>query len=143
VGAAEKPLWLNTCAQGTLRLSGALCSKQGRYVAEPLDFNAYSAPGVDFALAGPLDKATLAGLPVRGDIAHIRLAGRVFVPHYVVPVPRRLACDAPLLAAPGGDALATLAAGTVFHLLDMSAGYGWGEQPGGLTGYIALDALES
>jgi len=39
-----------------------------------------------FALSGPAPKAE-PGIPLRGDIAHIGLVGRFFVPHYAVPQP--------------------------------------------------------
>ena len=40
-----------------------------------------------FALAGPVARPDGA-LPLRGDLAHIGLAGKYFVPHYAVPQPR-------------------------------------------------------
>ncbi len=100
------------------------------------------ASGQDFALSGPSVKLDPALVPVRGDLAHIRLAGQVFVPHYIVPVAYRAKQDAPVLKSAGGEASATLAAGAVFDVLDIAGGFAWGEIKGGAVGYVALDALE-
>src|SRR5690606_22877579 len=64
-----------------------------------------------FALTGPQPRPDPRRLPLRGDLAHIGLAGRYFVPHYAVPQPRAvLPGGAPLLSAPGegGEEICTL-----------------------------------
>ena len=98
------------------------------------------------ALSGPSRHARDARLPVRGDLAHIRLAGEVFVPHYAVPM-RHIATDAAsLLAAARDDAahLAEVDAGTVFDVLDMAGQWAWGVVGGdGLVGYLPLAVLEA
>lgn len=97
-----------------------------------------------FALAGPAERPDPARQPVRGDLAHIRLAGKVFVPHYVQPMPYRAATSgATLLRAVGGDVLTTLAPGAGFDVLDIAGQHAWGETGCGFVGYIALDHLES
>jgi hypothetical protein len=81
---------------------------------------------------------------VRPDLADIRLADRVFAPHYAAPMPRTLATDAALRAAPdsNSETLATLAAGDVFEVLELAGGNAWGVAPGQkLVGYIPADAL--
>lgn len=105
-------------------------------------------PGGQLSLAGPTDKGDPRRLPVRGDLAHIRLAGRWFVPHYAVPMERLLAQGAVLRAAgrEEGDEIATLDAGTRFAVLDMAGGWAWGqviEDAGedGLVGYLPLSVL--
>lgn len=98
--------------------------------------------GASFSLSGPIAKPDSARIPVRGDVAHIRLAGQVFVPHYVVPMPHRTLGDVAILAAPGGEAIATLQAGAQFDVLDLAGGHAWGEIPGVVVGYIAADQLE-
>ena len=90
-----------------------------------------------FALTGrspPRD----AGQPVRGDLAHIRLAGVVFVPHYAVPMPHRAASQGAVLvsAVRDGAPLARLAHGDRFDVLDMAGGWCWGETGFGGVGYI-------
>lgn len=81
---------------------------------------------------------------VRGDLADIRLAERVFAPHYVRALPKRIARAATLRA--GRDAatetVTELAPGDVFELLDVTGGIAWGIAPGqGLVGYLDADAL--
>jgi len=98
--------------------------------------------GQFFALSGPSVKLDPARVPVRGDLAHIRMAGLVFVPHYIVPVAYRATADVAVLKAAGGEAVATLAAGAEFHVLDIAGGYAWGELAEGVVGYVALDQLE-
>lgn len=99
-----------------------------------------------YTLAGPVAKPA-PGLPLRGDIAHIALAGRYFVPHYAVPQPRTvMPGGAPLVSAPNADSaeVCVLMEGDSFEVLDVIAGYAWGclslEGP---TGYVHLDRLES
>lgn len=99
-----------------------------------------------FALAGPAPKPA-PGIPLRGDIAHIGLAGRFFVPHYAVPQPRTvMPGGAPLVTAPNADAaeICVLMEGDSFEVLDVIAGYAWGclslEGP---SGYVHLDRLET
>ncbi|MDR7101769.1 SH3 domain-containing protein [Croceicoccus sp. BE223] len=97
-----------------------------------------------YALAGPSRHARDACLPVRGDLAHIRLAGEVFVPHYAVPMRHVATAAASLLAAARTDAahLAEIEAGTVFDVLDIAGRWAWGVVGGdGIVGYLPLDAL--
>jgi Bacterial dipeptidyl-peptidase Sh3 domain len=102
--------------------------------------------GVSFVLSGPGVKAEAGRLPVRGDLAHIKLAGRYFVPHYVVPMPRNVACAAVVLrksASDEAEGLETLAGGTVFNVLDMAGSWAWGQVgEDGFVGYLPLAALE-
>ena len=98
-----------------------------------------------FALAGPVARPDGA-LPLRGDLAHIGLAGKYFVPHYAVPQPRTvLPGGAPLLASIDGGAeeLCTLMEGDSFGVLDVTGVWAWGclslEGP---VGYVLLDRLE-
>lgn len=99
--------------------------------------------GTSFALAGPAERGDPAHTPVRGDLAHIRLAGKVFVPHYVQPRGYRAAASgAAVMRAPAGDVLTTLAPGAGFDVLDIAAGHAWGESGCGFVGYVVLDHLE-
>lgn len=78
---------------------------------------------------------------VRPDLADIRLADRVFAPHYAEPLTRTLARSATLLA---GDAepLAQLERSERFDVLELAGGRAWGVAPGrGLVGYVDADAL--
>lgn len=84
--------------------------------------------------------------PIRGDLAHIALAGIHFVPHYAVPQPRAvMPGGAPLMSDPrdGSEELCVLIEGESFGVLDVVGAWAWGclslEGP---VGYIALDRLE-
>ena len=104
-------------------------------------------PEGQYGLTGPAEKLDAAHWPVRGDLAHIRLAGRCFVPHYAVPMPRKVvAGGANLLAANKADAelREVLAGGTVFNVLDFTGGWAWGQVgEDGFVGYLPLEALEA
>jgi len=114
----------------------------GQTLAEPISQHMPLAAGTFFTLSGPSVKLDPSYVPVRGDLAHIRMAGKVFVPHYIVPVPYRAKTDVAILKSAGGDVLATLATGATFDVLDIAAGYAWGEVSGGAVGYVHLDGLE-
>ena len=99
-----------------------------------------------FALAGPAARPDGRKVPLRGDLAHIGLAGKHFVPHYAVPQPRGvMPGGAALLAETGAGAeeLCTLMEGDSFEVLEIAGGWAWGclslEGP---VGYIRLDRLE-
>lgn len=96
------------------------------------------------AMTGPSVSADPGCLPVRGDLAHIKLAGLCFVPHYAVPMPH-VALEGAVLRVTGrteAEALLTLAAGEVFNVLDIAGNWAWGQiGEEGRVGYIALDTL--
>ncbi|WP_343033304.1 hypothetical protein [Altericroceibacterium indicum] len=110
------------------------------------DITAQHLPKGPFILAGAVPKPDPQSLPLRGDLAHIALAGRYFVPHYAVPQPRIvMPGGARLMSAPSDTAseICTLMEGDSFELLDISAGWGWGcLGPQGPVGYVHLDHLE-
>lgn len=98
-----------------------------------------------YTLSGPVNRPSTA-IPLRGDLAHVALAGKYFVPHYAVPQPRTvLPGGASLITAPSqdGQELCTLMEGDSFEVLDLVGGYAWGclslEGP---SGYVHLDRLE-
>lgn len=102
--------------------------------------------GLSFVLSGPGVTAEAGHLPVRGDLAHIRLAGHYFVPHYVVPMPRNVAGGEVILrkaASDDADPIETLARGTLFNVLDVAGNWAWGQVgEDGFVGYLPLAALE-
>lgn len=105
-----------------------------------------AVPAGELALSGPSLRVEPSRLPVRGDLAHIRLAGRVFVPHYAVPMPMQVT-QATTLRKAGrvdGEAIAELPVGEFFAVLDLAGAWAWGQasDEGGLVGYVAIDALE-
>ena len=81
---------------------------------------------------------------MRPDLADVRLADRVFAPHYAAPIPRQLAIAAGLRAGPEGDSevLAQLAPGDMFEMLEIAGSNAWGVAPGHrLVGYIPVESL--
>ena len=102
------------------------------------------APTGELALTGPSEKLDSAHWPARGDLAHIRLAGKVFVPNYAVPLPYVLDLPATLLASPRDDALVReeLGAGMPFNVLDIAGKWAWGQiGEDGCVGYLPVAAL--
>jgi len=96
------------------------------------------------AMTGPSVKADPGCLPVRGDLAHIKLAGLYFVPHYAVPMPHRV-LDGAVLRTNGNaaaDAIMDLPAGETFNVLDIAGAWSWGQLgENGPVGYVALDQI--
>lgn len=113
------------------------------------DLDAIIAPGASFALSGPSARLDSARLPVRGDLAHIRLAGKVFVPHYVMPMAHVVNGNGASLHVAGktdAEVLAQLPTGTLFNVLDITglgaAAWAWGQVgEDGAVGYVPLAAL--
>lgn len=107
---------------------------------------AHAAQG-PFALTGPIARPDGRQVPLRGDLAHIGLAGKHFVPHYAVPQPRAVLPGGARLYADPDDTsqeLCTLLEGDSFEVLDVTREWAWGclslEGP---VGYIRLDRLET
>ncbi len=81
---------------------------------------------------------------MRPDLADIRLAEYVFAPHYAAPLTRQLARTATLQAErdPASEALATLAPGDAFEVLEFAGTLAWGTAPAAkLVGYLPTAAL--
>lgn len=98
------------------------------------------------AMTGPSVHADPGCLPVRGDLAHIKLAGLYFVPHYAAPLPRVLKANAVLRSAgrADGNAIMDLPVDQTFNVLDIAGAWAWGQLgEDGPVGYVALDQLES
>jgi hypothetical protein len=98
-----------------------------------------------FALSGPsieLDARTLA---VRGDLADIALAGKLFVPHYAQPMEMSCTDDAAVVfAAPdqGSETVGEIERGAVFMVVDMAGGWAWGfRATDHIVGYVDLKSL--
>ena len=105
----------------------------------------YSLPDGIVGLKGPVDRPAPGTLPLRGDLAHIALAGRYLAAHYVIPQLHRLGSEAVSLKIAmrdDADDGATIAAGTEVELLDVAGDWAWiACGPEGPSGYIHLDAL--
>ena len=99
-----------------------------------------------YALTGPQPKAEPGRTPLRGDLAHIGLAGRYFVPHYAVPQPRTVMPGGATLMSGSGEGaqeICSLMEGDSFEVLDVTGGWAWGCLGlGGPVGFIHVDRLE-
>ena len=82
----------------------------------------------NFGLTGPVSWPDPTRAPIRGDLAHIALAGRFLVPHYAVPQARLVTCDTPMWigAQKPEDKHGDLAEGSIFDVLDISGEWAWG-----------------
>lgn len=81
----------------------------------------------------------------RRDLADVRLANRIFAPHYAAPV--TYIVNTPAILRETRDAaaetLAELASGDLFEVLELSAGSAWGRAPAlNLVGYVDADHLK-
>jgi hypothetical protein len=79
---------------------------------------------------------------VRGDLADVELADRVFAPHYAKAMPRSLAVKTVLHAKPSAesDVVAHLETGASVDLFDVSGGWAWVRSASGM-GYVPADTL--
>ena len=82
---------------------------------------------------------------VRPDIADVRLADRVFAPHYAKPLVH--GCAATVVPIRGGGspaarAVSELLLGEAFAVVDVASGWAWGYGlHDGYVGYVPVDAL--
>jgi hypothetical protein len=104
-------------------------------------------PRNSYALTGPQPKAEPGRTPLRGDLAHIGLAGKYFVPHYAVPQPRSvMPGGASLMTGTGEGAteMCSLMEGDSFEVLEVTGAWAWGCLGlDGPVGYIHIDRLEN
>jgi cell wall-associated NlpC family hydrolase len=102
-----------------------------------------------FALSGPSKVVDPRVTPVRGDLADIALAGKLFAPHYVVPLEKAVALPFVALrktGSPDAEQTSELLEGERFRVLDLSGeaerawAWGYGAHDGYL-GYLPVAAL--
>jgi hypothetical protein len=97
-----------------------------------------------FALTGRSVQIDPRREAARRDLADVRLADRVFAPHYAAPLIQIAARPTALRLARDADSevLATLGSGDVFEVLELSGGLAWGSAPGHkLVGYVPTTDL--
>jgi hypothetical protein len=96
-----------------------------------------------FSLKGRTVPIDLRVDAVRGDLADVDLADRVFAPHYAKACAFNVITTTELRAAPSAKAetVASLNPGERFDLLDISGGWGWGRSAGAV-GYVVSNAIE-
>ena len=95
-------------------------------------------------MTGPSTKLDRLHDAVRSDLADIRLADRVFAPHYARAVERFATCPVAVRRSRDADAeqLAMLQVGDVFEVLEFTNGQAWGvAQALGVVGYVDTDCV--
>jgi hypothetical protein len=105
----------------------------------------YAVPTGVLGLKGPVEKPAPGKLPLRGDLAHIALAGTHLAAHYVIPHVHAVGvAGAGLRLTPRADAevFARLAPGSRFELLDVAGEWVWGcPDPHGPAGWCRASEL--
>lgn len=109
------------------------------------DMIRYAVPAGVLGLKGPVEKPAPGALPLRGDLAHIALAGTHLAAHYVIPQERIVGeAGAGLRLASRDDAevFTTLAPASRFELLDFAGEWVWGcPGPAGPAGWCRASEL--
>lgn len=105
----------------------------------------YEVPNGPLRLAGPVARPAPGTLPLRGDLAHIALAGRYLAAHYVIPQLREVSAGGTqmrLVARADSETVTELEAGTPVEVLDVAGEWAWAcLGPDGPSGYVPLAAL--
>jgi hypothetical protein len=105
----------------------------------------YAVPDGVLGLHGPVERPAPGSLPLRGDLAHIALAGTHLAAHYVIPQPRIVGQNgASLHVAPREDAEThhEVASGDALELLDIAGDWAWVcVGPQGPSGYCLAAQL--
>lgn len=109
------------------------------------DVTTYKVPDGPLRLAGPVVRPKPGTLPLRGDLAHIALAGRFLAAHYVIPKLRNIG-DGPvemhLAGRDDSDVVTEIAAGTSIEVLDIAGEWAWVcLTPEGPSGYVRIAQL--
>jgi hypothetical protein len=105
----------------------------------------YTVPSGNLGLKGPVERPAPGTLPLRGDLAHIALAGSHLAAHYVIPHIWTVGAD-------GVDVMETtrddspvvthFKSGTLVEVIDVSGDWIWGcIGPEGPSGYMKASAL--
>lgn len=109
------------------------------------DASTYQLPTGPLRLAGPVARPKPGTLPLRGDLAHVALAGRYLAAHYVIPKQRRIGdttAEMHLAGRDDSELVAELAQGTGIEVLDIAGEWAWGcVTPEGPSGYVRIAQL--
>ncbi len=109
------------------------------------DARQYSIPTGILGLNGPVAKPAPGTLPLRGDLAHIALAGTHLAAHYVIPTGAHVAADTTnmrALARDDADVTLVLERGQPLEVLDIGKDWVWCcLGPEGPSGYIQTKCL--
>ncbi len=109
------------------------------------DVTTYEVPEGPLKLAGPVVRPEPGTLPLRGDLAHIAMAGRYLAAHYVIPTMRQIgdtAVEIHLAGRDDSDVVTELEAGTAIEVLDIAGEWAWAcLTPEGPSGYVRIAQL--
>ena len=109
------------------------------------DASKYSVPSGKIGLTGPEAKPAPGTLPLRGDLAHMALAGVHLAAHYVIPQARMVGPDGVDVMENTRDAspvVTRFEPGTAIEVLDVAGEWVWGcLGPQGPSGYMKASAL--
>ena len=99
-----------------------------------------------FVLHGPEEEFDPRITAHRGDLADVALAGKMFAPHYAVPMPMRCSAPKAMIRKHSGkdhEAISELLHGEDFHVLDIAGDWAWGYcGHDGYVGYVPVHALQ-
>ncbi len=100
----------------------------------------YSVPHGPLRLAGPVVRPDPGTLPLRGDLAHMALAGQHLAAHYVIPhlyTVNASGAALALQAASDSETICAVDQGSTLEVLDFSGDWAWATVgPDGPSGYI-------
>ena len=109
------------------------------------DASKYTVPGGVIGLKGPVEKPAPGTVPLRGDLAHMALAGTHLAAHYVIPYSRVVGADGVDVMETTRDDSAIVThfeAGTPIEVLDIAGDWIWGcLGPDGPSGYMKADCF--
>lgn len=105
----------------------------------------YTVPEGPLGLMGPVAKPAPGTLPLRGDLAHIALAGKHLAAHYVIPHIRMVGengVDVMENTREDSPRVTRFEAGTKIEVLDVAGEWVWGcLGPEGPSGYMKASCL--
>lgn len=105
----------------------------------------YTVPSGGLGLMGPVEKPAPGTIPLRGDLAHIALAGVHLAAHYVIPYVRTVGpngADVMENTRDDSPVITHFEPGTEIEVLDVAGDWIWGcLGPSGPSGYMKADCL--
>ncbi|MFL0357342.1 hypothetical protein ACI5KX_12790 [Erythrobacter sp. GH1-10] len=105
----------------------------------------YTVPEGVLGLKGPVEKPAPGTLPLRGDLAHIALAGTHLAAHYVIPHIRTVGAQGVEVMENTRDdspVITRFEPGTRIEVLDVAGDWIWGcLGPDGPSGYMKASCL--
>lgn len=111
-----------------------------------MDMKAANMARAKFALHGPEERYDARVTAHRGDLADIKLAGKMFAPHYAEALPMRCSAPKAMLRKQGGknyEAVSELLHGEEFQMLDVAGDWAWGFcEADGYVGHVPFHALQ-